>query len=50
MSRSRSAGCSYELALETLIVHALVDSRPMAQAILDECLQACGDLLAHIHR
>lgn len=41
---------SYATALEALTIHPLVDSRPLAQAILDEYLQAHGDLLAHIHR
>jgi 6-phospho-beta-glucosidase len=41
---------SYGKALEALAIHPLVDSEPLARAILDDYLEAHGDLLAHIRR
>ncbi len=41
---------SYAKALEALTVHPLVDSEPLARAILDDYLNAHAQLLSHVRR
>jgi 6-phospho-beta-glucosidase len=41
---------SYAKALEALTVHPLVDSEPLARAILDDYLSAHAELLSHVRR